>query len=279
VGRQIPRLRLHRPEAPVDVDTSEDNEGIALVSARLLEALSLTGIGGQSGLAGAVERLALSGPDGVRGIRIAPRPLRERFAFGAIPPSGQPFGFQGLYNMWMFFQPADLSAFLGMATPEILASRAALSLAVNLRDLGRHDESRTVFAAILRVHPGDPLARSLAASASSQQPSPHAGGATPRANVGRNDPCPAGAGASTSSAMAAWTQMPQMRQRRDCRRPRHIRRRPRRNPDLPPPADSSCSPSARSRRSSATTSPAPSRCIGGSSSGATTMQSPLNISA
>src|SRR6185436_11549528 len=78
------------PEAPVDVDTSEDNEGIALVSARLLEALSLTGIGGQSGLAGAVERLALSGPDGVQGIRIAPRPLRERFAFGAIPPSGQP---------------------------------------------------------------------------------------------------------------------------------------------------------------------------------------------
>jgi tetratricopeptide (TPR) repeat protein len=132
--------------------------------------------------------------EGEFGLRYAPRAIADRFAFGASYPIGQPFGFQGLFNMWMFFQPQDLNAFLAMASPAILASPAALSLGVNLRDLGRSDEAKAVLRAILGAHPGHAVAQTVLA-AMQRLATPGALAAQPaRTAVGRNDPCPCGSG-------------------------------------------------------------------------------------
>jgi tetratricopeptide (TPR) repeat protein len=125
------------------------------------------------------------------GLRYAPQTVAERFAFGNGCPVGQPFGFQGLFNMWMLFQPQDLNAFLAMASPAILASPAALSLGVNLRDLGRGDEATAVLRAILGAHPGHAAAHTILdamqrVAALAVQPA--------RTGVGRNDPCSCGSG-------------------------------------------------------------------------------------
>ncbi|MEP7084407.1 MAG: tetratricopeptide repeat protein, partial [Betaproteobacteria bacterium] len=164
--------------------------GITLVSRRLLEALGDARIADISNLDLALRSTYRPLLEREFGIRYPATALSEQFAFGEQPPIGQPFGFQGLYNMWMFFQRQDLEAFLGMASPAILASADALSLAINLRDLGRIDEARSVLGAILRAHPDHDAARTkldaIAAVALPAQPA--------RVAVGRNDPCPCGSG-------------------------------------------------------------------------------------
>jgi tetratricopeptide (TPR) repeat protein len=165
--------------------------GISLFSQRLLNALRdprVTGIENEDTAIRQTYRPLL---EGTFGLRYAQKAIAERFAFGAGYPVGQPFGFQGLFNMWMFFQPQDLNAFLAMASPAILGSAAALSLGVNLRDLGRSDEAKAVLRAILGAHPGNAVARTVLdamqrAAAPAAQPA--------RTAVGRNDPCPCGSG-------------------------------------------------------------------------------------
>jgi tetratricopeptide (TPR) repeat protein len=176
---------------PASPRAAEDaNEGIALLSTRLLRALERFA-DLPSRWDAAVERITHSDAGSGAELRLAPPALGKRFAFADAPPSGQPFGFQGLYNMWMVFQAADLEAFLRMATSGVLRSEAAVSLAVNLRELDRNEESRRLSDAILRAHPDHPLAGVLAVrSRSTVEPS----AAVPRKNVGRNDPCPCGSG-------------------------------------------------------------------------------------
>ena len=126
------------------------------------------------------------------GIRFAPEALADRFAFEATYPKGMPFGFHGLFNFWLFFQKADLQAFLTMATPRILGSPQCLQLAKNLAELKRTDESLMLLSAIVGAHPGHDdasrLLRSLQNPATALQAA-----ATPK-TVGRNDPCPCGSG-------------------------------------------------------------------------------------
>ena len=167
--------------------------GIALLSVRLLQALQDPRAAAIAGAGPAPARALRPLLEGEFGLRYAPRTQDERFAFGAGYPAGQPFGFQGLYNMWMFLQARDLDAFLAMAPPAVLASSAALSLAVNLRELGRGDEAKAMLHAILRAHPGHAPARAMLDALQSAAPAGAATAPAPRA-VGRNDPCPCGSG-------------------------------------------------------------------------------------
>ncbi|MBK8741205.1 MAG: tetratricopeptide repeat protein [Betaproteobacteria bacterium] len=167
--------------------------GIALLSVRLLRALQDPRAAAMAGTAPAPGRALRPLLEGECGLRYAPPALADRFAFGAGYPAGQPFGFQGLFNMWMFFQARDLDSFLAMATPAILASSAALSLAVNLRELGRGDEAKAALRAILGAHPGHTQARAMLDAMQRAVLAGAAAAPTPRA-VGRNDPCPCGSG-------------------------------------------------------------------------------------
>ena len=135
------------------------------------------------------------------GIRFAPEPVADRFAFEATYPTGTPFGFHGLFNFWLFFRKPDLEAFLAMATPRILGSPQCLQLAKNLAELGRTDESLMMLGAIVGAHPEHAeaarLKRSLENPATALQAA-----ATPKM-VGRNDPCPCGSGKRYKSCHGA----------------------------------------------------------------------------
>lgn len=176
---------------PVTGSPASRAGGISLVSRRLLEALQDPRLDEASLEDLAIWQMLRARLERESGLRFAPAAVCERFAFGARYPVGQPFGFQGLFNMWMYFRPQDLDAFLGMASPAILGSAAALSLAVNLRDLGRSAEARAVLRAILVHHPEHQWARTLRAVL---QPASAAAAQPARIAVGRNDPCPCGSG-------------------------------------------------------------------------------------
>ncbi len=159
--------------------------GFAFVSKRLLDALSGDAAAEARDLAGAVASVASRMRD-AGALQIAPQSVCERFGFGESYPSGRPFGFEGLFNMWMFFAPPDLASFLQMASPAVLDSSELISLAVNLRDVERLDDARAVFTAILRAHPAHVWAGRLLA-----QMEPVVPASTPvqYTGVGRNDPC------------------------------------------------------------------------------------------
>ena len=127
---------------------------------------------------------------------VARRPsveLRDRFAFGDYAPVGSPFGFERLFNMWMYFQPADLSTFIAIAPPAVLASRHALSLALNLHSLGRAAEATTLLKAIIATAPADNAAKDVLDAIGGRQ-SVVMASMTAAPALGRNDPCPCGSG-------------------------------------------------------------------------------------
>lgn len=176
-----------RPPEPSECDGA----AVMLVSHRLLASArddaNADGRAMTAGVRSALHSTAESG----NGLSTAPRDVAERFAFGADYPRGQPFAFEGLQNMWMFFQSGDLDAFLSMASKDILGSRALQSLADNLRALNRINEAVAIFGAMLRAHPGHEGA--TIALAEMQAPAGPSLAAS-RKVVGRNDSCPCGSG-------------------------------------------------------------------------------------
>ena len=162
--------------------------GIALLSRDLLERMRTADVP-----EGIDPLTTLQSPDFMPDARRPPVELRERFAFGDYAPVGSPFGFERLFNMWLYFQPADLQTFIAMAPAEVLASRDALSLAINLHALGRVDDAAKLLQAIVGANPSDPTARNVLDAIGGRQPVVVA--STKAAPVvGRNDPCPCGSG-------------------------------------------------------------------------------------
>jgi Flp pilus assembly protein TadD len=161
-----------------------DEAGVALLSRALIGALAGVLPGAAESLPAALVRLAATGND----LRFAPKRLRQRFAFGDDPPNGRPFAFQGLFNMWMLFQPADLDAFLAMAPPHVLASPSLAALALNLREIGRVPDAEAIARAVRRATQSLDVGLAPASAASRVA---LGGGAS---GVGRNDPCPCGSG-------------------------------------------------------------------------------------
>ena len=179
--------------APRPEPGDEGTAGIALISRRLLEALADPRVAEVANVDYAIRSTYRQLLEREFGIAYPPPGLGDQFAFGDVPPVGQPFGFQGLFNMWMYFQPRDLDAFLAMASPDILASPDTLSLAINLRRLGRVDEARAVLRAILASAPGHAAAQIQLGQLDSMV---RAVPSIPQSAriAGRNDPCPCGSG-------------------------------------------------------------------------------------
>ncbi len=197
------------PPAPGADSIAAPGDGILLLSRRLLEP-GPASVLPPNPASGAVSLRARLESDAT--LRAAPRALAERFAFGDDYPVGETFGFAGLRNMWMFFQPPDLRALLDMAAPVVLRSPGLAVLGSNLRVLGRHDEanmvSRAMAGADLAASPAGTgaavgaaigaatvaatgAATGAATAAATAAVPPHS---PERTIVGRNDPCPCGSG-------------------------------------------------------------------------------------
>jgi tetratricopeptide (TPR) repeat protein len=121
------------------------------------------------------------------GIRFAPEEVAARFSFETTYTREMPFGFHGLYNMWLFIAEDEFDNFLAQLSPEILRSRQLLQLGRNYKDLGRLREAAEIFRRRLQVVPDDTEARALLADLETpNQPGPKA--------ARRNEPCPCGSG-------------------------------------------------------------------------------------
>jgi len=168
------------------------NGGFSLRSKRLLDALTDPHITDIAIEDDAICRTYRPYLEATHGIRFAPEPVADRFAFEATYPTGLPFGFHGLFNFWLFFQKRDLEVFLALATPAILGSIQCMQLAKNLAELKRFDEARLMVDRILGAHPRHAGAAALLRTLDGPAAPAQATAATRR--VGRNDPCPCGSG-------------------------------------------------------------------------------------
>jgi tetratricopeptide (TPR) repeat protein len=163
------------------------NGGFSLRSRRLLDALADPEITAMDPEDEAICRRYRPLLEERYGIRFAPEDVAMRFSFETTYPQEIPFGFHGLYNMWLFIADDEFDNFLAQLSPEILRSRQLLQLGRNYKDLGRLREAAEIFRRRLRVVPDDTETKGLLAGL--EQPKQSAARTTRR-----NEPCRCGSG-------------------------------------------------------------------------------------
>lgn len=125
------------------------------------------------------------------GIRFAPESVAGHFSFETTYPQGRPFGFHGLFNMWMVLPPEQLRDFVSVLDPSSIAGPQFLQLGKNYLEMGRKNEAGIVLKRRLDVIPGDAVAQSLL---NTLEPPTNAGSIAPARATGRNEPCPCKSG-------------------------------------------------------------------------------------
>ena len=123
------------------------------------------------------------------GIRFAPPEVADRFSFETTypNPASMPFGFHGLFNMWMFLKDEEVPEFIAAMPRSVLGSIQALSLGQNFIDLKRIDAARVLLEARMQAFPADHKGAELL---SRLNPKP----VVAKQVIGRNEPCPCGSG-------------------------------------------------------------------------------------
>jgi tetratricopeptide (TPR) repeat protein len=165
------------------------NGGFSLRSRRLLDALLDEGIVDLDPEDEAIGRRYRTLLESKYGIRFPPEEIAEAFSFETTYPKGRPFGFHGLFNMWMVLPQQELAEFISDLASSSVSSRQFLQLGKNYLELGRKEESAVVLKRRLEVVPEDAEAAKLLGSITSPI-SPMPAGRSP----GRNDPCPCRSG-------------------------------------------------------------------------------------
>jgi tetratricopeptide (TPR) repeat protein len=163
------------------------NGGFSLRSSRLLRALSDPDISETDPEDEMICRRYRPLLEERYGIRFAPEALAARFSFETTYFEDQPFGFHGLFNMWMVIPPEEFDGFLRSLTPDIMRSHQLLRLAINYRDLGRSREAVEILRRRLEFLPGDPESSGLLAALTRTE-------TAPTRPASRNAPCPCGSG-------------------------------------------------------------------------------------
>jgi tetratricopeptide (TPR) repeat protein len=139
------------------------NGGFSLRSRRLLDALSdpaVTELDPEDEAIGRRYRPLL---EQCHGVRFPPESLARNFSFESLEPLGPPFGFHGLFNMWMLLPPGQLAEFVETLAPSSVAGIPMLRLAANYVELKRWQEAAVVLRRRLQVVPGDAEAQALLA--------------------------------------------------------------------------------------------------------------------
>ena len=87
------------------------------------------------------------------GIRFAPEQIAEAFSFETTYPKGRPFGFHGLFNMWLVLPQQELVEFVSVLAPSSVAGRQFLQLGKNYLELGRKEEAISVWTDAVEQNP------------------------------------------------------------------------------------------------------------------------------
>lgn len=139
------------------------NGGFSLRSKRLLDALRDPRIVDLDPEDDAICRRYRPLLEQSHGIRFASVELARKFAFETMEPDGKPYGFHGLFNMWMVLPPEQWPDFVATLAPASVAGIPMLRLGENLVELRRWREARLVVERRLHVTPADPAAQALLA--------------------------------------------------------------------------------------------------------------------
>lgn len=137
------------------------NGGFSLRSRRLFDALQDRDIVELDPEDDAIGRRYRPLLEGRHGIRFPSEDLARAFSFESMMPNGPPFGFHGLFNMWMVIPPHLLAEFVGALAPSSVTGPQMLRLGKNYIDLKRTEEAAIVLRRRLQVVPGDQEARQL----------------------------------------------------------------------------------------------------------------------
>lgn len=153
------------------------NGGFSLRSRRLFDALQdsrITELDPEDDSIGRRYRTLL---EESHGIVFAPEDLARSFSFETMTPNGTPFGFHGLFNMWMILPAHLLAEFVAALASSSVKGPQLLTLGRNYLELGRLEEAEIVLRRRLEVVPNDMEARDLLAKTLARAPGgPAAGG-------------------------------------------------------------------------------------------------------
>ena len=166
------------------------NGGFSLRSSRLLDALLDEGIVDLEPEDEAIGRRYRTLLEAKYGIRFAPEEVAEAFSYETISPSGDPFGFHGLFHMWSVLPQQELDGFVAAMADSSVASRQYFQLCRNYVELGCLEEAAVMLNRRMQVVPDDSEAREQLAALSS----PRTGLPPVLAMLRLNDPCPCGSG-------------------------------------------------------------------------------------
>lgn len=134
------------------------------------------------------------------GIRFAPPEVADRFSFETTYPNGVPFGFHGLFNMWIFVGDEEMQDFVDAMPTSTLGSLQLRQMALNLVEIGRHEAARVVLQRRLAAFPGDAECTALLARLApgtitpATDPLATAEAPSQAPRTARNAPCPCGSG-------------------------------------------------------------------------------------
>ena len=166
------------------------NGGFSLRSRRLMDALrdeSIVDLEPEDEAIGRRYRPLL---EAKYGVCFAPEEIAAAFSFETTSPTGDPFGFHGLFHMWSVLPQGELQGFITTLADPSVASRQYLQLCKNYIELGCLEEASLLLKRRMEVAPDDSEAGKLLVSLSS----PQAGVPPMQSMLGRNDPCPCGSG-------------------------------------------------------------------------------------
>ncbi|MEO6422883.1 MAG: DUF5672 family protein, partial [Candidatus Nitrotoga sp.] len=118
-------------------------------------------------------------------VRFAPESEAEKFSFETTYPAHRPFGFHGLFNMWMAIAPDEAEEFINSLPSNITNSIQFFRLGTNYLDLRQFRFAEVVFQRILENNPAHPDALSRLSAM-----------ARPLASksISRNETCSCGSG-------------------------------------------------------------------------------------
>ncbi|MGE0808975.1 MAG: DUF5672 family protein, partial [Burkholderiaceae bacterium] len=165
------------------------NGGFSLRSRRLLEALQAIDIDQFEPEDEVICRRLRPQLERRHGIRFAPAAVADRFSFETTYPNGTPFGFHGLFNLWLFAPDEELAALSAAMPAAIVGSVQYAQLIRNYLELKRPQAAAVLLQRRLQCRPQDREAAALLLRLRASAPAP-----LPARAVGRNDPCPCGSG-------------------------------------------------------------------------------------
>jgi tetratricopeptide (TPR) repeat protein len=118
-------------------------------------------------------------------VRFAPESEAEKFSFETTYPARLPFGFHGLFNMWIALAPNEVEQFIHSLPSNVTNSIQFFRLGINYRDLRQFSFAEAVFQRILENNPAHSDARSQLAAMASPPASK---------TISRNATCTCGSG-------------------------------------------------------------------------------------